>query len=72
MITTVDGIKCKKGEKVWEIGVLFNNGIGTYKPTLSVYLGSKNRLANEDKCWKSYSECIKECAKMNNENIQLV
>lgn len=61
MITTLDNFICKRGERVWEIGISKEG----YRPTMSVVHGMKNRVVNPDKCWKDYNECIKECDKKN-------
>ncbi|MEK6882699.1 MAG: hypothetical protein AABY22_23960 [Nanoarchaeota archaeon] len=62
MITTLDGIKVKNGDFVWEIGTN-----GNYRPTLSV-VGSRSpqkRVVNPDRCWGDLKECEKECDKLN-------
>ena len=62
MITTLDGIKAKRGESVWEIGVSLK---GVYIQTRSIVHSSTNPVSNEERCWKSYDLCQKECDKRN-------
>lgn len=67
MITTIDGVKCKRGEPVWEIGVTVK---GVYMPTRSVVHSLNNPVLHPEKCWKSYDLCKKECEK-NNKKLKL-
>ena len=61
MITTLDGITCKRGARVWEIGISATG----YRPTMSVVYGQSNRLVNPNRCWKDYDLCLAECDKLN-------
>ena len=61
IITTIDGLKRHKGDKVWEIGISEDG----YRPTLSIVEGRNNRLANPDRCWDDYAKCLNECEKLN-------
>lgn len=62
MIITLDGIKAKRGESVWKIGITLK---GVYMPTRSIVHSSTNPVSNEEKCWKYYDLCEKECRKLN-------
>lgn len=65
MITTLDEVICKRGERVWEIGITLD---GIYRPTSSVVHGGYNDVTNPDRCWKDYDLCKEECDKLNNKN----
>lgn len=67
MIKTVDNKNAKRGDIVWEIGV---NLKGVYKPTRGVVSSPIYRVSNEDKCWKDYDLCKKECNKRNNKKTK--
>jgi precorrin-6B methylase 2 len=62
MITTLDKIKAKKGQHVWEIGITTK---GVYAPTASTVHSKTNPITNPERCWKSYELCQKECDKLN-------
>ncbi len=63
MITTLDNVTLKRGQAAWEIGVTTGS---IHKPTRSIVHGqSAGRLANPDRCWADYDECLKECDKLN-------
>jgi hypothetical protein len=59
MIKTLDNVKCKRGDVVFEIGV---NIEGIYRPCRSIV---HRCLTNPDRCWKACSECQKECDLLN-------
>ncbi len=63
MITTLDKHTCKRGDRVWEIGTTGKQ----YQPTASwVYsMAASKRLTNENRCWKLYENCQKECDRLN-------
>ena len=62
MITTSDNVVCKRGVVVWEIGL----DCGKYRPTRSIVHGPlKNRVINEEKCYKDFFKCQKECDRLN-------
>jgi hypothetical protein len=54
MITTLDGVVKKKGDKVWEVGVTLD---GVRLPTLGIVDGGKNAVTNPCKCWAFYDNC---------------
>lgn len=63
MVTTKDNIICKRGDRVWEIGVSQEG----YRPTMSTVHGQgAGRLVNPARCWKDYNGCLLECNKLNN------
>ena len=65
MITTIEGVVKKKFDKVWEVGWCSSAQI--YKPTLSkVHVGIG--VANPDRCWSLYENCLKECDIYNDIN----
>lgn len=68
MITTTDGHKCKRGERVWEVGSYVfpdGDGEGELRPTLSKVHGGQNDVANSALCWKDYELCKKYCDESN-------
>lgn len=64
MIKTKDGKTLKRGECAWEVGVLLlGKGKRKYMPTRGKVHSKANPVLNEDLCWASYDECMKECKK---------
>lgn len=65
-MTTVDGIKKKSGDRVWEIGISKDG----YRPTRSIVNGIANRVVNPDRTWNDYNQCLSECDKLNAERLK--
>lgn len=69
MVTTLDGVVCKRGTFVYEVGVGHPNG--TYMPcNARVHMGS-HHPTNPDKCCSTRELCQKECDKLNNGEAEL-
>lgn len=65
MITTLDKVKCKRGETVWEVGISSEG----YRPTRSIVHGLHGGVANPKRCWKDYEQALKYCEQLNTERV---
>lgn len=62
MIKTLDGVKKKRYDRVWEIGV---DADGNCKPVIAVVHGKEECKVASTQCWADKQLCQDECDQIN-------